>query len=263
MLRLIGSFALLPVVAILASLGGGCGPRRDEPLTVFAAASLTDGLDRGLAAWEAEGHEPARASYAASSTLARQIEEGAPADLFLSANEAWMDRLQSAGRLATGTRIDLLGNDLVLVTRRGSGIAPDPSDGAAFAAAIPGRLAIADPGHVPAGIYGEQALWSIGAWGALANRLAVAGDVRGALTFVARGECAAGIVYATDAAVEDDVVVAARFPEDSHAPILYPAAAVNGGRIEAAAALLAWLAGERGRAIFAEAGFRVPAGTAR
>jgi molybdate transport system substrate-binding protein len=228
--------------------------------TVFAAASLTDAMRDVAAAWIKAGHAAPKLSFGASSTLARQIEQGAPADLFASADEKWMDYLAERKLLAEGTRRDLLGNDLVLIVPANAARTVDLAHGFDAAAVLgaSGRLATGDPAHVPVGIYAEQALRRLGAWDAVSTRLARTEDVRTALLLVERGEAPAGIVYATDAAVASGVAVAGAFPESSHDPVTYPFALTRdgGGKAEARA-LIAFLSGPEARAIFARRGFKV------
>ena len=226
-----------------------------EPVTVFAAASLTTSLEE-LATRAPEGLE-LRLAFGSSSTMARQIEEGAPADVFVSASPAWMDYLFERSLLEPGTRVDLLGNSLVVIAPRGDSVFVDVRKGFDFAASFEGRLALGDPSYVPAGIYARQALEWLGWWDGVKGRLAPASDVRGALTFVARGECEAGIVYATDAAITPDVVVTAVLPAESHEPIIYPAAVVKGRMSAAVRGVMAFLESEDARCVFEEAGFRV------
>lgn len=230
---------------------------RADGLTVFAAASLTDALRDVAALWQKAGHEPLHLSFAASSTLARQIEQGAPADLFASADERWMDDLARHGLIAAGTRRDLLGNALVLVMPADHARTVAIARGFDLAALLGrgGRLAVADPAHVPAGLYAAEALRRLGLWASVANRLAPAEDVRAALLLVERGEAPAGIVYATDAAVAPGVAVAGTFPADSHAPIRYPFALTRRGDTAQGRALLAFLESRAARAVFVRRGF--------
>ncbi|MSU90419.1 molybdate ABC transporter substrate-binding protein [Rhodobacteraceae bacterium 2CG4] len=242
--------ALLALLALAAPAAAGT-------VTVFAAASTREALDRAAEAWEAEtGHEVVL-SYAGSSALARQIQQGAPAQLFLSANADWMDVLQDEGLIDPDTRSDLLGNRLVLIAAPGA-VLPDPLAPGALARALDDeRLAMALVDAVPAGIYGKAALAHLGLWDALAPKVAQADNVRAALALVARGEAPFGVVYATDAAAEPAVTVAARFPPDSHPPIRYPLAAMRDAGPEARA-LLRWLNGPQAAAIFRDHGFTVP-----
>ncbi len=241
-----------------------------EPVTVFAAASLADALRAAEPALGA----PVRFSFAASSTLARQIEQGAPAHVFVSADERWMDHLERAGRIDAASRRVLATNRLVVVVPRDAARAhayPHPQPHAAgeptespdairavLLPADPGaRVASGDPAHVPAGRYAEQALRSLGLWERVAPRLVRADNVRSALAFVERGEAAAGIVYATDAAASSKVRVAARFAASSHAPVTYPAALVAGAP-PAARALFERLFAPPARAVLQAAGFAAP-----
>lgn len=229
-------------------------PLRAEGVLVFAASSLKTALDRvaeGFA--EATGHR-ATISYAGSSKLARQIEHGAPANVFLSANTAWMDVLADKGRLVPGTRRDLLGNRLVL-------IAAQP--GAMSLSDLPkalgdgGHLAMALVEAVPVGIYGKAALESLGLWPAVASRVAQADNARAALALVATGAAPFGVVYATDAEAEPRVSVVATFPATSHPPIIYPVAAITGRESEAATAFLDWLTAPQAQEAFTAEGFSV------
>jgi molybdate transport system substrate-binding protein len=232
---------------------------RAQQLTVFAAASLTDAMQDIDTQWTKAGHPALRLSFGASSTLARQIAEGAPVNLFASADEKWMDYLADKKLIDPDTRKDLLGNDLVLVV---------PADkpvhitiGADFnllgLLGANGRLATGDPAHVPVGIYVEQALKKLGLWDAVAPRLARSDDVRSALLLVERGEAPAGIVYSTDAAVSKAVMIAGTFPASSHDPISYPFAVVKTGDTPEAHTLLTFLTGPQARAMFLQRGFKV------
>ena len=234
---------------------------RAAEIMVFAAASLTDAL-RSVAERPGRSGPPWRLSFAASSTLARQIEQGAPADLFVSADEAWMDYLVRRDRIVEGSRRDVATNRLVVV--HPGAARPDerepPETVEALRAALlagTGRIAAGDPAHVPAGRYAKAALAELGLWPAVAPRLVRADNVRSALVFVERGEAGAGIVYATDARLTRSVRVVARFPAASHAPIRYPAAIVVGA---AAGAREAWaeLFTAPSQALFREAGFGRP-----
>jgi molybdate transport system substrate-binding protein len=233
------------------------GPASAQTVTVFAAASLNEALADIAAAWERAGRPKPRLSLAASSTLARQIEQGAPANLFASADEQWMDYLDKRGLLAPGTRRDLLSNALVLVVPKDQAREVALSPGFDLDALLGpgGRLAVGDPAHVPAGMYAQQALTKLGVWTQAEPRLARAQDVRSALRLVELGEAPAGIVYATDAAASAKVAVAGVFSPDSHAPITYPFAVVRAGDSPGARALLAFMAGPEARAIFTRRGF--------
>lgn len=203
------------------------------PFLVFAAASLKTALDAIRERWSG-GY--AVVSYAASSTLAKQIENGAPAELFISADEDWMDYLQQRNLIDPPTRIDLLGNTLVLIAPKDSDVALTIEPGFPLAARLgDGHLAMGDPKAVPAGKYGKAALEKLGVWRAVENRVAAAETVRAALLLVARGEAPLGIVYQTDAAAEPLVRIVVTFPPDSHPPIVYPMALTRAAGPEARA----------------------------
>jgi molybdate transport system substrate-binding protein len=230
-----------------------------QQLTVFAAASLTDAMKDVAAQWVAAGHPALTLSFGASSTLARQIEQGAPANLFASADEKWMDYLADKKLIALDTRKSLLGNDLVLIVPANKPLHVTIGPGFDLAALLgpDGRLATGDPAHVPVGIYAEQALKKLGLWDSISPHLARTEDVRGALLLVERGEAPAGIVYGTDAAVSKGVMVAGVFPENSHDPVSYPFAVTKSGDTQEARALLTFLAGPQARAVFVQRGFKV------
>ena len=245
------------VVALLAVLVAFPGGARAAAITMFAAASTTDALNGIAAAYQAAGGGRVVFSFASSSTLAKQIENGAPASLFLSADEQWMDYLAARGRIVPASRTNLLGNALVLVTPADSTLSLDIKPGFELAKALgDGRLAIGDPDHVPAGIYGKAALEKLGVWQEILPKLARAEDVRGALVFVERREARAGIVYSTDAALAM-VLVVGTFPADSHPPIVYPLAIVAGHESPDAKAFYEYLRGSDARAIFVKYGFTV------
>jgi molybdate transport system substrate-binding protein len=252
--------------ATLAALAGPtqawAGPpvAGGPPVTVLAAASLTDAIEEIAAAYEAAGGGPVRRAFAASLTLAKQIAAGAPADVFVAADAASMDHLATRDRLVPGTRRPLLGNRLVLVVPATKPQTVEIAPGGDWLAQLPaGRIATGDPAHVPVGRYAQAALTRLGVWPAVEARLARAGDPRAALVLVARGEAAAGIVYATDARVTPAVHVAATFPADSHGPIVYPIAIVRGRDTPAARRVYDHLVGsERARATFTRHGFTLP-----
>ncbi len=233
---------------------------RAQELTVFAAASLTDAMRDIAAAWEAGGRAKPRLNFAASSTLARQIEQGAGASIFASADQQWMDWAQQKQLLADDTRRTLLANDLVLVMPkdRVRPVAIGPGWDLAALLGANGRLATGDPSNVPAGIYARQALERLGLWAQAEPRLARTDNVRSALLLVERGEAPAGVVYATDAMVSPGVAVAGVFPENTHDPIAYPFAVTRAGDSRQARALLDFIAGPQAAAIFAKRGFRTP-----
>ncbi len=221
-------------------------------ITVFAAASLAETMNRVAADYQKQSGKTVAVSLAASSVLARQIEASGGADVFISADEDWMDYLQEKNLLAPGTRRDLLGNRLVLIGPANSSAITLVPGFDLKAALQGGRLAVADPATVPAGKYAQQALSALGAWAGVP--LAPAENVRVALAYVARGEAKLGVVYETDAKAEPRVKVAAVFAATTHAPIRYPAALVQGARPEARG-LLAYLSSSAARAVFAGAGF--------
>jgi molybdate transport system substrate-binding protein len=228
-------------------------------LTVFAAASLTDALKDVSTLWTKAGHPALRLSFASSSTLARQIEQGAPANVFASADEKWMDYLADRNLIVSDSRRDLLGNDLVLVAPadRTQHVSIGPGFDLASLLGPNDRLAVGDPAHVPAGIYAKQALTKLGLWDAVSSRLARSDDVRSALLLVERGEAPLGIVYATDAAVSKQVMIAGTFPADSHDPISYPFAVVKAGDTPEGREFMGFLQSPPAREVFANRGFKV------
>ena len=227
---------------------------------VFAAASLKPALDTILATPEAQSIGAIKASYAASSQLARQIESGAPAAVFVSADRDWMDHLSEHQLIVESTRVDLLGNALVLVVPTGSSAAVKIGSSFDLAGALgsDGRLAIGEPNSVPAGKYAKAALQSLGVWTSVASRIVSADNVRAALNFVVRGEAPLGIVYRSDAASEPGVRVLDTFAPSAHPPIVYPAAVVRGGDEVPARAVLTLLQSPPASAIFRRFGFDAP-----
>jgi molybdate transport system substrate-binding protein len=250
------------LLALLAGLPGAVSPARAQlPVTVFAAASLTDALRALGQQWASRGHAAPRFSLAASSALARQIEQGAPADLFMSADEAWADYLQQRNLLVNATRSTPLGNALVLVAPANAARPVVLAHGTDLAALLGrnGRLATGDPAHVPVGRYAQAALTWMGQWDAIAPRLARAENVRAALLLVERGEAPLGIVYATDAAASPGLRVVGTFPAESHEPITYPFALTRRAESNAeAGALLAFLAGPEAAPTWQRFGFTLP-----
>jgi molybdate transport system substrate-binding protein len=250
---LLGRIALALVALLLPVRAGWADP---PGVLVFAAASLKNALDDAVAAYPAAR---VTVSYAASGALARQIEAGAPAALFISADEEWMDELAAKGLIEAGSRTDLLGNTLVLIAPsasparfefgRDTDLAPLLGDG---------RLAMGDPQSVPAGRYAETALNALGLWPNVATRLARADSVRAALALVDHAEAPLGIVYRTDAMADSAVRVVAEFPDDSHKPIRYPAALIAPAAAPARD-FLAWLGSPAAARFFARQGFIVPA----
>lgn len=248
---------LLAATALVA-----CSPRRVDPslIDLFAAASLREVLDAVVADYRRRSGKTVRVTYAGSGQLARQIAQGAPADLFIAADEAWMDWLDQRGLIETSARRSLASNQLVLIAPVAASDEPvDLTAPAAIAARLgEGRLAMAETA-VPAGRYGQEALTHLNLWPAVKDRRAPADDVRAALAMVARGEAPLGLVYATDARVEPRVRVVATFPAGSHAPIVYSAAPVRpldgGGDPVGARAFLGFLAGTQGQSVFRRFGF--------
>ena len=247
------AFLLSLAVLSLAPLGA-----RAETVTVFAAASLKNALDDATKAFTAKTGTEVRTSYAASSALAKQIENGAPADLFASADTQWMDDLAGKKLVQPSTRIDLLGNDLVAVAPSASELGALELTPAGWAKVVgDGRWTTGTVNAVPVGIYAKEALTKLGLWKVAEPKLAQAPDVRAALAFVARGEAPLGVVYRTDANAEKAVKVVAIFPPDSHAPIVYPFALTAQAKAAAPAALLDFLRGPQARLFFEKQGFAV------
>lgn len=231
----------------------------DAKLLVFAAASLNESLTAVGKAYAAEGHTPPGFSFAASSALARQIENGAPAALFISADEEWMDYLSGRKLIVAETRAALLGNTLVLIAPADRPLSVKIAPGFDLAKSLGGgKLAMADPDSVPAGKYGKAALEKLGAWAAVAPAVIRGDNVRTALAFVERGEAAAGIVYGSDAALTAKVKVAGVFPADSHPAISYPAAVLAVHDTAEARAFLDFLKTPAARDIFKRFGFSIP-----
>jgi molybdate transport system substrate-binding protein len=247
---------LLIVSAILMALAAPV--RAADKLTVFAAASLTETLDEVADAYAKTGHERPVISYAASSALARQIEAGAPAAIFVSADEPWADYLQTRGLLAAGTRRSILRNRLVLVAPKSQPLKLTIRQGFNLKGALAGgRLAIGDPESVPAGKYAMAALTSLGVWQAVEPLTVRADSVRSALRFVETGAARAGIVYATDAKASDKVVMVDTFPENSHPAITYPIARIARNDSPQAKAFYDFLSSKSAQAIYIRHGFGV------
>lgn len=224
--------------------------------TIFAAASLKTALDDVIDEWSAATGHRAVVSYAGSSALARQIEAGAPADIFISANPGWMDLLETRGLIRPATRVDLLANRLVLISHAPNPAPLNVAPGFDLAGRLgDGRLATALVDAVPAGIYAKSALIGLGVWNDVADRIAQMDNVRAALALVARGEAPLGIVYVTDAMAEPGVTVVAMIPAAVHPPIVYPAALVADSTAPLASALLDFIAGTAARATFRRHGF--------
>jgi molybdate transport system substrate-binding protein len=223
---------------------------------VLGAASLQESLNAAADAWAAHGHPRPVVSLAASSALARQIEAGAPADLFISADEKWMDDVAGKGLIRADSRVDLLTNSLVLVASKASTLRLKIAKGFPLAQALgSGRLATGTVTAVPAGIYAKQALTALGVWDQVSDKIAGADSVRSALALVARGEAPLGIVYGTDAKDDPHVRVVAVFPESSHEPICYPAAVLTASTDPDAEGFRKFLLSPAGQAIFRRYGF--------
>jgi molybdate transport system substrate-binding protein len=241
------------LIAFALAIAPGVGA---QTLTVFAAASLKNALDELNGAWVASGHPAAVVAYGSSSALAKQIENGAPAAVFISADANWMNYLEQRGLLRSGSRINLVRNEIVLIAPADSAVSLAIGPRLPLAEALgSGRLAMADPDHVPAGKYGKAALEALGVWASVSSRIARGEDVRAALNFVARGEAPLGIVYRTDAAADTRVRIVGVFPDSTHPPIVYPAALVALPKGNGGADFLAFLKRGAARAIFRKHGF--------
>ncbi|PSW15699.1 molybdate ABC transporter substrate-binding protein [Photobacterium rosenbergii] len=244
------------ITAIVLSVSSFTTVAADK-VTVFAASSLTNAMNDVVSAYEQKTGEKPTVSYASSSALARQIAQGAPANIYVSANEKWMDYLSGQGVIEASTRKPLLHNSLVMVAPNNypqQTITLD--DSLDFAKALDGtRLAVGDPNHVPAGIYTKEALESIGLWQQAERLLARANSVRGALLLVERQEALLGVVYKTDALISNKVKIVGEFPADSHTAISYPVAMVEGRGNESAKAFYDFLNSDDAAAIFSEYGF--------
>jgi molybdate transport system substrate-binding protein len=225
---------------------------------VFAAASLKTALDAGNAQWRTETGKKATISYAASSALAKQIEQGAPAQVFISADLDWMDYLAGKSLIKPDTRSNLLGNRIVLIAPKDKAQPVEIAAGFDLAKILgDGRLAMANVDAVPAGKYGKAALEKLGVWASVANKTAQAENVRAALLLVSRGEAPAGIVYRTDAAADQSVKIIGTFPEDTHPPIVYPIALTASATHPDAAAFLAYIRSPAAKPLFGAQGFIV------
>jgi molybdate transport system substrate-binding protein len=246
----------LALAAVFATTTLALAQPTEQPVRVFAAASLTDVLTQLGAVYERGGHARPVFNFAASSVLARQIEQGASADLFISADEPWMDYVAERSLIESSTRVSFVSNKLVLIAPRDAPLNLRIAPHFDLHSALNGdRLAMADPDSVPAGRYGQAALQNLGVWDSVVGDLVRAENVRAALRFVELGEAGAGIVYLTDARASDRVVVVDEFPPDSHPRISYPMAVVRGGSSPEAAAFEAFLQTTEADAVFARAGF--------
>jgi len=254
-------FVSLLLLLLLALAPGAWAKDPPRTLTVFAAASLKESLDTAASEWTTRSGQKVVVSYAASNALARQIEQGAPADVFISADEAWMDYLQARRLLSRGTRFDMVRNRLVLVAPAGSALQKvnlSRSDDL-LRALGDGRLAVAEVESVPAGKYAREALIRMGLWTTVSTRLAQGENVRAALAYVAHGESPLGIVYATDARAEPKVRVVAEFAPSASSRIAYPAAATaQGDASNASKDFLGYLRSAPARDVFVRAGFAKP-----
>jgi molybdate transport system substrate-binding protein len=252
------SFGL--VLGAVLALGVGTGPafpQVKDPL-VFAAASLKTGLDKVAAQWQRESGKKVIVSYAGSNTLIKQIEQGAPADIFISADLDWMDYGQQKNLINAQTRSNLLGNRIVLVAPKDAALTLNITRGFDLASALKGgRLAMANVDAVPAGKYGKAALEKLGAWGGVKDKIAQAENVRAALALVSLREAPLGIVYQTDAASDPSVKIVATFPEDSHPPIIYPIALTQTSTNPDARAFLRYIESAAARPAFEHEGFTV------
>jgi molybdate transport system substrate-binding protein len=266
--RLLGGLALLLALA-LAPFGAGAqdaassSTAADVPakpaVVVFAAASLKNALDAIAKDWTKRSGVEVKASYAASSALARQLEQDAPADLFISADAPWMDYVAQKNLIVPASRLDLLGNRLVLVAGPGwTKGEVDLKKGVDLAGLLGNeRLAMGEVASVPAGRYGKAALETLGAWQGVSPKVAGAESVRAALALVSRGEAPLGVVYKTDAAADRNVRIVGTFPADSHPPIVYPAAQIASSKNPDAASFLKYLTSNAARQDFEAAGFAV------
>jgi molybdate transport system substrate-binding protein len=256
--------ALAALATMLFTWGPMLGPARaqDGKLVVFAAASLKNALDAINAQWEKETGNKASISYAASSALAKQIEQGAPAQMFISADLDWMDYLAGKNLIKPETRSNLLGNRIVLIAPKGKAQAGakavEIKPGFDLAKVLgDGRLAMANVDTVPAGKYGKAALVKLGMWESVSSKVAQAENVRAALLLVSRGEAPAGIVYQTDAASDRNVEIIGTFPENTHPPIIYPVALTAAATSPDAAAFLAYIRSDKAKPLFGSQGFTV------
>ena len=248
------------MMAVALELGAAVGPAASQAkdTLVFAAASLKNALDDIAAQWQRETAKKVAISYAASNNLIKQIELGAPADIFFSADLDWMDYGQQKNLIKPDTRTNLLGNRIVLIAPKGSTTNIDIRPGLNLAAALKGgRLAMASVDAVPAGKYGKAALEKLGAWDGVKDKIAQAENVRAALLFVARGEAPLGIVYQTDAASDPNVTIVGTFPDDTHPPIVYPLAVTKESTNPDALAFFNFIKSPAARPAFEKQGFTV------
>lgn len=246
------------VVAAFAALPLALPAAAADKVTVFAAASMKNALDAANAEWQKETGNETAVSYAASSALAKQIEAAAPADLFISADLAWMDYVAEKKLIKEDTRSNLLGNRIVLVAPKDKAETVDIKEGFDLAGLVgDGKLAMGAVDSVPAGKYGKAALEKLGVWPSVEGKVAGAESVRAALALVSRGEAPYGIVYQTDAAADPGVAIVGTFPEDSDPPIIYPVAILADSQSPAASAYLDFLKSDKAAPFFTEQGFTV------
>lgn len=243
-------------VAGLICLGLSTLSMAGERVTVYAAASLTNAVSEIASQYTKAHGIKVVGAYAASSALAKQIDSGAPADVFISADQNWMNYLQDKQKILPGTRKDLLQNRLVLIAPQGRGFKVEARQGFDLSQAFDGRLCTGDTESVPVGIYARQTLQSLGWWNALKSRIVGTQDVRAALAFVERGECAAGIVYETDARISTRTEIVTVLPDEGHDPVTYPVAVVTGARPQAQA-FVDYLSSPAAGAIFEKYGFTI------
>ena len=232
------------------------GSAAPPPIRVYAAVSLTQALEEIAQAYEDQTHTPVRLALGGTPSLAGQIDNGAPADVFIAADRKWMDYLAAKGYLKDVSRL-IAGNTLVLIAPRTQPFTVQPTKNVSLDQAFEGKLCTANVDTVPAGIYAKQALISLGWWTSIAARIVNSADVRAALTFVERGECSAGIVYATDAKISDRVTVVMTFPSNTHTPIAYSAAVLKGAG-PGGPAFFEYLSRPGAQAIFRRYGFLPP-----
>jgi molybdate transport system substrate-binding protein len=250
--------ALLAAAALTWSAGALPAAAQGKDVVVFAAASLKNALDEIAGQWQRETGKKAVISYAASNTLIKQIEQGAPADIFISADLAWMNYGQQKGLIKTDTRSNLLGNRLVLIAPKDSNVTANIQPGFDLAPLLKGgRLAMANVDAVPAGKYGKASLEKLGVWDSVKDKTAQAESVRAALVLVERGEAPLGIVYQTDAASDPTVKIVGTFPENTHPPIIYPIALTKESTNPDAQAFLNYLKSAAARPAFERQGFTV------
>jgi molybdate transport system substrate-binding protein len=250
----IAAMVLLLVATFMFRASDVDPSQRSAIVTVFASASTSDVINELAAIYREESNIIVQCNFASSSALAKQLQAGAKADVFLSASEKWMDEVEAGGEVDPATRVNLLGNRLVLIAAADNDVAIDLAEAGSIAAALKGRLALGDPDHVPAGIYAKEALINLQQWTPLERRVAPGADVRVALRYVATGTADLGIVYATDAKVEPAVRIVATLPASSHEQVRYPVAVCSDASPDAQA-FVRFLQSERAKRLFERAGF--------